>query len=64
MKKSFKIGFSILALTGICSAHPGHGTQAYGIYWKHPGQSQQGSAASDQIWRYAFVSIYSWTGSR
>jgi hypothetical protein len=63
MKTTLKIGISILALAALCSAHPGHGNQAYGIYWKHPGQAHQGSA-DNQIWRYAFVSIYSWTGSR
>jgi hypothetical protein len=64
MLKTFKIGLSILALAAACSAHPGHARQAYGIFWKHPGQTHQDPWAEAQIWKYAFVSVYQWTGSR
>jgi len=64
MKRILKIGISVLALAAACSAHPGHDWQTYGLFWKHPGQVHQDVAADNQIWRYAFVSVYSWTGSR
>jgi hypothetical protein len=64
MKKTFKIGISILALAAVCSAHPGHDWQGYGLYWKHPGHAHLDAEVDMQIWRYAFVSVYSWTGSR
>jgi hypothetical protein len=64
MKTTLKIGFSILALAAACSAHPGHDRQAYGLFWNHPGQPHHDLSAETQIWRYAFVSVYQWTGSR
>jgi hypothetical protein len=64
MKKIFKSGLSILALATACCAHPGHDGQAYGIFWKHPGCSHPAVASEKQIWRYAFVSVYQWSGSR
>jgi hypothetical protein len=63
MNQMIKIGFSILALAAACSAHPGHAKQAYGLFWKHPGKAHQ-DAAENQVWRYAFVSVHQWTGSR
>jgi hypothetical protein len=64
MKQTLMIGTTILALAAACSAHPGHDKQAYGLFWKHPGSAHQDAAAENQIWLYAFVSVYQWTGSR
>jgi hypothetical protein len=64
MKKTFKIGLTVLALAAACSAHPGHDSQGYGLFWKHQGQARAHAVAENQIWRYAFVSVYQWTGSR
>jgi hypothetical protein len=64
MKQTLKIGLTILALAAACSAHPGHGGRSYGLFWKQPGQTQGNAIADNQIWRYAFVSVYQWTASR
>lgn len=64
MKQTFKIGLTVLALAAACCAHPGHAGQAYGLFWKHPGHAQAQAHKDNEIWRYAFVSVYQWTGSR
>jgi hypothetical protein len=64
MKKTLKIGLSILALAAACSAHPGHEGKGYGVFWKRPASAHTHSPSEDAIWRYAFVSVYQWNGSR
>jgi hypothetical protein len=63
MKKASTTVFAILALAGIGAAHPGHDAQAYGIFWKHPGQAHK-AEMQKEIWRYAFVSKWHWIGDR
>ena len=64
MIKSFKIGVSVLALAAVCSAHPGHDMRTYGLFWKQSSHVHHNALSESQIWRYAFVSVYQWTGSR
>jgi hypothetical protein len=40
-------------------AHPGH-EMPYGLFWK--AAAPQSSAVPAEIWKYAFVSKYTWTG--
>lgn len=64
MMHTIKIGLSILALAAACSAHPGHDKQTFGVFWKQPGKAHEDAGAKGQIWRFAFVSVYQWSGSR
>jgi hypothetical protein len=64
MKQMFTFASTLLALAAACSAHPGHAGRPYGLFWKQPGQAQKQAVLEDQIWRYAFVSVYQWTGTR
>lgn len=64
MKRVFTFGWTLLALAAACSAHPGHTGRAYGVFWKQPGQAHKQAIPENQIWRYAFVSVYQWNGTR
>ncbi len=64
--KAWLYSVSVLALVSMATAHPGHERSSYGIFWKNANPNNktgQVAVSAKDIWRYAFVSRYQWSGS-